>query len=478
MKTQPSSLAETLERKPNSFPIDDAAILDLGQGVKGRYGDVPIGSLTPNPKNARQHSRSQIKKLARSAGKTGFWSPIIADEKLLILAGHARLEAAKLNGCSTVPIIQVLGANEAQKRAYLLADNRIAEDGGWDRQKLALELPELSLLFEDTGFELADLGFEVAEFDGLAVDFADTEIAPEDRVDDSTLEGPAVLRRGDLVELGDHLLLVGDARSVPDLDRLCGDRRAAAAFLDVPYNVSIADVVGRGRVSHREFEFASGEMSKEEFREFLRSAMRNAARVSKLGAVHYVCMDWKHVVDLVEAGQSEYQAFLNLVVWNKTNAGQGGFYRSQHEFIGVFRVGDEPHLDNVQKGKFGRNRSNVWTYPGANTFRAGRAQDLADHPTVKPVQLVADALKDCTKRGDYVLDTFVGSGTTILAAEKVGRRALAMEIDPKYADVAVRRWQKITGRDAVHVDTGKCFQELIEMGRPITRTRVRRGSIQ
>ncbi len=467
-------LAAELTPGLNALPIDDAQRWDVGAGVSARYGLCPVSALQLNPHRVRTHSKKQIRKIARSYDVSGTLAPVIVDENWMILAGHARVEACRVAGRAEVPVVQVFDASEAQKRNFLIADNRIGEDAGWDRQKLALDLPELALLFREADFDLTDTGFEVAEIDQFTVDFEDQAADPDDEIDESILSAPPVLRMGDLVQLGDHRLLVADAREVAALDRLQDGLVAAAAFMDPPYNRRAREIGGRGQIQHDEFAFASGEMSDAEFVIFLVEALGNAIRISEKGAVHFVCIDWQHVNDLVTAGEGIYGAQLNLVVWNKTNAGQGGLYRSQHELIGVFRVGDEPHRDNVQKGRFGRNRSNVWTYPGANTFRSGRLQDLAAHPTVKPTALVADAIKDVTRRGDVVLDTFVGSGTTILAGEKVGRRVLAMEIEPTYADVAVRRWQAMTGRDAVHVDTGLTFEALgASRNAPPPRLRVR-----
>ncbi len=269
-----------------------------------------------------------------------------------------------------------------------------------------------------------------------------------------------VSKPGDLWQLGNHRLLCGDTRNRGHVDRLMGGERADASFTDPPYNVRVKDIVGRGRVKHGEFAMASGEMSRSDFIAFLEETLGLAAGVSRDGAVHYVCMDWRHIGELIEAGREVYSEMLNLVVWAKSNAGQGSFYRSQHEFIGVFRVGDAQHLNNVELGRHGRSRSNVWSYAGVNTFRAGRMDELAAHPTVKPVGMVADALKDSTRRGDIVLDPFSGAGTTILAAERVGRRAYALELEPKYVDVTIRRWQAFTRRDAVHAETGQTFDEV------------------
>ena len=465
-----SNLAE--HHEPNALPLDDAAVVPLGNGVRGRYGLCPLTNLRPNPRNARTHSKNQIKKLADSIKATAHLAPVVIDEHYVVLAGHARVEASKLNGNIVVPVIQVFGASEAMKRVYLIADNRIAQDAGWDREKFALELPELKVLLEEANIDLTATGYEVAELDQFEVDFEAVSADPADEIGEA--EEDSVLCQGDLFQLGNHRISVDDCRDEAALDRLCDGQRAAAGFLDPPYNLPSDSIGGRGRIQHSDFAFASGEMSRAEFVTFLEQALGNAARVSRQDAIHFVCMDWKHMRDLIEAGEAVYNAHLNIVVWNKTNAGQGGLYRSQHELICVFRVGTEPHLDNVQMGRFGRNRSNVWTYPGVNTFRSGRMEDLEAHPTVKPVKMVADALRDCTRRGDAVLDTFSGSGTLILACERVGRHALAMDIEPKYVELAIRRWQAFTGRDAVHLETGVNFNELVRMRRaPKPRKRTR-----
>jgi len=235
------------------------------------------------------------------------------------------------------------------------------------------------------------------------------------------------------------------------------------AFTDPPYNVPIAGhVQGRGRVKHQEFACGSGEMSDAEFREFLLACLGPAAHVSRDGAVHFVCMDWRHIDILMAVARKIYGSMLNLVVWNKTNSGQGSFYRSQHELIGVFRVGETPHQNNVELGKHVRNRSNVWTYPGVNSFGAGRDETLAMHPTVKPVGLVADAMRDCTSKGDIILDPFLGSGTTVMAAEKIGRRCFGLEFEPAFVDVAIRRWQAYTSCDAILEGDGRTFDEITE----------------
>ena len=282
------------------------------------------------------------------------------------------------------------------------------ENAGWDRERLAIELPELSEFLVLDGLDISVTGFAAVEIDQLAVDF--DEDAREDKLDPAWADAEVVTKAGDLWQLGSHRLLCGDARNREDLARLMDGSLASMAFLDPPYNVRVRDIVGRGRVQHPEFVMASGELSSDEFVTFLRDALTQAIEVSKDGAVHYICMDWRHIGDLIAAGSDVYAAMLNLVAWVKTNAGQGSFYRSQHELIGVFRVGTEPHLNNVELGRHGRSRSNVWHYAGVNAFRAGRLDDLRAHPTVKPVALVAEAMKDVTRRGDVVLERFAASG--------------------------------------------------------------------
>ena len=339
---------------------------------------APIATIRPNPKNARTHSRKQIRQIAASIRKFGFLNPLIVDEGNMILAGHGRLEAARLEGVADVPIIRFDHLSEAQKRAYVIADNKIAEQAGWDREMLAIELGELIDLLPVEELDVSITGFETAEIDLLFADMASAQPGPEDVI--PPFPETAVTRRGDLWLLGKHRLLCGDAREPKDFDRAMSGALAAAVFCDPPYNLRVRAIGGRGRVQHSEFAFASGEMSEAQFRNFLSQTLGNGVRVSVEGAVHFVCMDWRHIGELIEVGRELYGDMLNIVAWVKSNAGQGSFYRSQHEFIGVFRVGEEPHRNNVELGQFGRNRSNVWTYAGVNTFGKGRKEALAAHP--------------------------------------------------------------------------------------------------
>jgi DNA modification methylase len=421
---------------------------------------LPVDSLQANRRNARTHSRKQIRMLAASIERFGFTSPVVIDDARMILAGHGRVEAARSLGLTEVPTLRLTHLTAAQKRAYILADNAIAMKAGWDRELLAVELGELIELLPAEGLDVSLTGFEAAEIDLVLADMQETAPDPDDAVPEAP--DTPVSRRGELWILGKHRLLCGDARSRDDVLRLVEDRKMQAVFTDPPYNVRVRDIVGRSRTRHPEFAFASGEMNSQEFRDFLATTLGHTAQVSAPGALHYVCMDWRHLAELLGATASLYGAMLNLCVWTKSNAGQGSFYRSQHELVGVFRVGANPHANNIELGRHGRNRSNVWAYAGVNSLGRGRMDALASHPTVKPVQLVADALLDCTRRGDFVLDPFGGSGTTLLAAEKVGRRAFLLEYEPRYVDVAIRRWQQATKRDAIREEDGRTFDDIAE----------------
>jgi DNA modification methylase len=417
-----------------------------------------VRKLRPSKRNARTHPKKQIRQLANVIRQFGWTYPILVDEDFEIICGHARWEAAKELGLTNVPILVMRGLSDAEKLAFAIADNKIATNAGWDRSLLSSQLGELASLLPEYNLDLQITGFEPAEIDGLLADLGDFEHDPADELNE--IADTAVSRQGDLWQPGSHRLLCGDACDVSHLAKLMGRERAAMVFADPPYNVQISATVGRGKIKHREFAVASGELSPSDFIDFLKSWMRLALKFSEHGSIHYVCMDWRHLGELHAAGEEIFGLLQNLVVWNKTNAGQGSFYRSQHELIFVYKNGDAPHLNNIELGRHGRNRSNVWTYAGVNTFRKGRLDELTIHPTVKPVALVADAMRDCSRRGDLVLDPFIGSGTTILAAEQVGRRGYGLELDPRYVDAAIRRWQDFTRRDAILKATAQTFDEV------------------
>ncbi len=410
----------------------------------------PVSSLRPSSRNPRTHSRRQIRQIADSIRTFGFTNPILIGRDGDVIAGHGRIEAAKLLGLETVPTIALDHLSEAQRRAYVLADNKLAENAGWDNDLLALELQYLSGLEID--FDVTITGFEVGEIDiligGLSDDPSDELPVPDNSV-------PPVTQAGDLWLIGKHRLLCGDARVSSDFGRLMDGTRASMVFTDPPYNVRIeGNVSGLGTTKHGEFAMASGEMSEPEFIAFLRTVFGNLVEHSTNGAIHFVCMDWRHLHELLAAARGTYTELKNVCVWSKTNAGMGTLYRSQHELVFVLKSGNKPHVNNVELGRHGRSRSNVWQYAGVNTFRADRMAELAMHPTVKPVALVADAILDVSRRKGVVLDCFAGSGTTLVAAEKTGRCAYAMEIDPSYVDVTIERMKRQYGLNAIHAETG------------------------
>lgn len=430
-----------------------------------------VRKLKANKRNARTHSKKQLQQLVELIRRFGWTYPILVDEDWYIIAGHARYQAALYLRLTRVPVIVMTGLSDAEKRALALADNKIAANAGWDRAVLAAELGELAALLPECNLGITITGFEPAEIDTLMGDLVDPEQDPLDNLPE-VAQNP-VSRPGDLWQLDRHRLRCGDAREATHLRNLMGRDHAAMVFTDPPYNVRIASVQGRGRIRHRDFLAASGELSPAEFTQFLVDALSLAAEHSVDGAIHFIFMDWRHVREILSAGEKVYSEHKNTIVWVKTTPGQGTFYKSQHEFIFVFKNGNAPHVNNFELGQHGRNRSNVWTYAGVNTFRTGRLDELALHPTVKPVALVADAMRDCSRRGDIVLDPFIGSGTTILAAERVGRRAYGLEIDPLYVDAAIRRWQAYTKRDAVLEATGQTFDEVAQSRAAKERVRVK-----
>lgn len=421
-----------------------------------RILQIPPQLLRPAPTNPRTHSPRQIRQIADSIRVFGFTNPVLVDAAGCIIAGHGRVEAAKLLGRDTVPTICLSHLGPAEIRAYIIADNRLAELAGWDHDLLAVEFAYLEAL--DLDFDLAVTGFEAPEIEIILEEAAATP--REDPADLSPPPGPAIARPGDLWSLGQHRLLCADAREAVSYTRLLGGRKAGLIFTDPPYNVPIdGHVCGLGAVRHGEFAMASGEMTKAGFTAFLETVFRHLADHSADGSIHFACMDWRHLGEALAAGNAVYEELKNLCVWVKDNGGMGSLYRSQHELVLVFKHGTGTHTNNVQLGRFGRNRTNVWTYPGVNGFRRGQAEERKMHPTVKPVALVADAIRDCLSRGDIVLDAFAGSGTTLIAAEKTGRMGYGLEIEPGYVDVAIRRWQALTGKSAVRED-GCSFAEL------------------
>lgn len=416
-----------------------------------------ISDLRPREGNPRTHSKKQLEQLGRSIAKFGFTNPVLIDDEDGIIAGHGRIEAAKMLGITEVPAIRLSNMSEADVRAYVIADNKLAENAGWDRNLLRVEFQYLAELEFD--FDLTVTGFDLPEIDVLIADGPET-LDAEDVIPPLSEELP-VTRPGDIWQIGPHRLICGDATISETYDRLLEGEKATMAFTDPPYNVPIdGHVCGLGKVKHREFAMASGEMSPEQFTSFLFKTFNQLARASIDGALHFHCMDWRHLKEIMDAGDMAYSELKNLCVWAKTNGGMGSLYRSAHELVLLFKVGRGAHVNNVELGRHGRYRTNVWTYPGANTFSATRDQDLASHPTVKPVAMVADAMLDCSRRKDIVIDAFAGSGTTLVAAQRTGRRGYGIEIDPAYCDLIVRRLEALSKHKGALVGDGRTFGDI------------------
>jgi len=437
---------------PAPIALDNTKASQLTSKVE----QLAVGSLHSNPRNARTHSAVQVHQIAASIERFGFTNPILIDDEATILAGHGRLEAAKQLGMDLVPVLRLSHLSQAERRAYVLADNKLALNAGWDRDVLAIELQGLI----DLDFEVQLTGFSAAEIDFALDAAADAKPNGNEALDHvPALAGPGITHPGDLWQLGRHRLLCGNARSEDDLDRLMDDASARMIFTDPPYNVRIDGHVqtraktgaaqATSKARHREFAEASGEMSQEAFTQFLEETLGNTSTHLADGGIAFVCMDWRHMGELFSAGNAVFDELKNLVVWNKTNAGMGTFYRSKHELVFVFKKGSAKHINTFGLGDTGRYRTNVWDYAGMTSVGRDRQEALALHPTVKPVAMIVDALKDCSHRGHHVLDPFGGSGSTLIAAETCGRAAHLLELDPLYCDTTIVRWQQLTGQSAV-----------------------------
>jgi DNA modification methylase len=440
-------MAARVQQEPQSVLVD------------GRIEFKLISALKPDPKNTRVHSKAQLKQIAESIRIFGFIVPVLVDPNDQLFAGHGRVLAAQSLGVKKVPVICVDHLTPEQIRAFAIADNRLTENARWDEKLLAVQLKELSELNLDFSIEVT--GFSMAEID-LRIESLN-EPAEEDPADLQPAPGIAVSKLGDGWIMGKHKAVCGNSLEERVYESLMGKKRAGIVFTDPPYNVPIdGHVGGNGKIKHREFAMAAGEMSDSQFVEFLRSVLKFMVRFSADGSIHFICMDWRHAYELTAAAKDAYSELKNICVWTKPTAGMGSLYRSQHEFVLVFKNGKASHRNNIELGRHGRNRSNVWPYAGVTPF--GREVEegnlLAMHPTVKPVRMIADALLDCSARADIVLDPFLGSGSTLIAAERVGRICYGIELDPRYVDTAVRRWQKYTGLKATHAVTGRTFDDV------------------
>ena len=414
--------------------------------------------LRPRDNNPRTHTKKQIEKIAKSIQRFGFINPILMDEDGYVIAGHGRLEAAKLLCLTEVPIIPVKGMSLTDRRAYVIADNQLATLSGWSKDILTLEFAYLS---EVEGFDPTLTGFDLPEIDAhlFAQEPQGRRASKDDLV--PSLISAAVTRLGEIWIVGRHRLKCGDATCPKTYIHLFGDAKASMVFSDPPYNVKIqGHVSGLGKIHHREFVMASGEMGSFEFTSFLGRTFANCAKWSTNGSIHYHFADWRHQREMLDAGDANYNELKNLCMWVKSNGGMGSLYRSGHELVFVFKSGKAAHINNVELGKNGRFRTNVWSYPGVNSFGRTREDDLAMHPTVKPVALVMDAILDCSMPKDIIFDPFGGSGTTLVAAQRTGRTGYMIELDPLYCDVIVRRMQSRFRLTATLEGDGRSFDEI------------------
>jgi DNA modification methylase len=408
---------------------------------------LPIKELQFYERNAKLHPEKQVRQIANSIREFGFINPIIIDEARIIIAGHGRFEAAKLLGLTDVPTIAANHLSKAQVQAYRLADNQLALNSGYDTDLLRIELGTLAEM--DFSFDLEITGFETAEIDLMLDGQVEPKPNPADAV--PPVELHPVTQPGDIWQMGKHRLICGDSTKQETYEALMQGDKAQAVITDPPYNVPIeGHVCGLGKTQHREFAMASGEMTDLEFDAFLDAFVALCVAHSVDGSLHYIFIDWRHVYNVLGVGRKRYSEIKNICVWAKLNGGMGAMYRSQHEMVLVFKNGTAPHINTIQLGKYGRYRTNIWSFAGVNSF--GKQQEnLKLHPTVKPVAMLVEAIKDCTRRKHIVLDPFGGSGSTLIACEDSGRVARCIELDPLYCDVIIRRWQQHTGGKAVHV---------------------------
>ena len=411
---------------------------------------VHLSDIKKTNAKLRLHSTTQRKKALRVFERQGIVAPIILDELFNILDGNLRFEIAQELGLESLNCVILRGLSEVQKKELSLSLNRLNEDSNWDPIQLKLHLEAILEFQADLSFT----GFEQAEIDS-ALTF---QVIPEQGPENLMPLPDHVSRLGDVWCVGDHLLICGNSLEAQDLLSPHMNEPAKLLCTDPPYNVQVGKHV-RVNKGHCEFPMASGEMSNHEFERFLDCFIAGSLPFICTEALIYIFMDWRHITHLTSAASNNKLIQQNLCIWAKTNGGMGSFYRSQHELIGVFSRSAK-FQNNIQLGKFGRYRTNVWKYPGVTSFGATRTEDLADHPTVKPTQLITDIILDCTSIGDTVLDPFLGSGTTLLAAEQTKRRGIGIELDPQYVDVAIRRLLQTHGLSAIHSETSLSYEDL------------------
>jgi DNA modification methylase len=415
---------------------------------------LPVTDLIPYVKNAKRHSASQIKKLQQSITAFGFTNPILLSSTNEVITGHGRLEAAKKMGIPLVPTIRLDHLSIDQCRALRISDNRLAELADWDYELLHPELMELTEL----NFSTEIMGFDTPDIDAMELQLQPKQAAKDEL---PALPIKPVTRLGDIWQIGPHRIICGDAKYEATFQLVLKSRKAEMVITDPPYGVSIQrHVCGLGKVQHREFVEGSINVTESSLGQMFSSMAKSLVNSSIDGSIHMIFMDWAHLQLLMNSCSPHYSELKNICVWAKTNAGMGSLWRSQHELVAVYKNGTSKHINNVELGKHGRYRTNIWNYAGMNAFSKDRDELLASHPTVKPVALVADAIRDCSSRGGLILDPFSGSGTTMIAAHETGRHAAVIELDPIYVDLAITRMKKLTGLEAIHTESGMTFEEM------------------
>ncbi|MBQ2844794.1 MAG: ParB N-terminal domain-containing protein [Alphaproteobacteria bacterium] len=407
--------------------------------------DKNINQIKPYKNNPKLHSKHQIKQIADSIKEFGFVNPVLLDENGEIIAGHGRYLAAKQLNMENIPTITLSHLNDEQKRLYRIADNKLTELGKWDVSLLQMEFKEL----ENLNLDLEITGFETEEIDNFIINKSGPTNLKEEHIPELSTNDYQC-KFGDIWQLGRHFLICGDALKAKTYANLIGNNRAQMILTDPPYNVRVKDIGSSGKIKHDEFAMASGEMSSDEFITFLNTFMKHAKEYSIDGSLHYLFMDWRHGIEIGLAASIVYEELKNICVWVKNNGGMGSLYRSQHELCFIYKNGKGPHTNNINLGAHGRYRTNVWEYAGANGSADGK-ENLKLHPTVKPVAMLKDAILDVTKRGNIVLDCFLWSGSTLIACEQTGRTCYGIEIEPKYCDVTIKRYEELTGEKAIKI---------------------------
>jgi DNA modification methylase len=422
-----------------------------------RIESCAVGLLKAYTRKLRKNDAAHVREIANSISALGFNVPLLIGKDNVVIDGDSRLAAAKLLGLSSVPCIRVDHLNETEQRLLRLAVNRLAEKGVWDVGELKAEFDEL--IIADAPIDIS--GFGSDEIDQIVIG---TNEDGREIGDLAPLPGAAaVTQLGDIIRLGSHYVICGDATDPAVVRRLMRTDVVRMVFTDQPFNVAIGGHVTKGE--HREFVMASGEMMDAQFLEFNQKWMDAVLPSLVDGGILGTFIDWRGLPIAHAAATALGLTPLNLVVWAKTNAGMGSLYRSQHELLPLFKKGAASHVNNISLGKRGRHRTNLWTYPGASSFGSHARKGLQDHPTVKPTAMLEDALIDLTNRGEIVLDPFLGSGSTLMAAENTGRVCCGIELDPLYVDVIIRRYEAATGKTAILANTGELFATVADCRR-------------